>query len=378
VEDVTCKSEDKKVELYIPENTIGLNRVGSLISSIRIKQMEESPTPPEQTDVIGLVYDIDPFGATFDPPIDLTIKYDESKIPEGVAEKNLVVAWWDKNTSQWVELESTVDPENDTITAKVSHFTAFTILAYTRPASFTVTDLSLTPGEVNLGERVSVSVIITNNGDLTGSYEVSLKIDNVVAQTKEITLDGGDIETISFSVTPDTVGEHMVNISDLPGTLKVKAPEAPAAFSTSALNISPAEVNIRESVTISVTVTNTGDLAGSYEVSLKIDNVVAQTKVIELAGSSEQKVTFSAAKDTAGIYTVDVNGISGSFVVKEEAPLVVTEEKPLTPALEPAPAPEPTPTPKYNWWLTGGIIAGVIAAGLLSFFLVRKRRKAKG
>jgi len=379
VEDVTCKSEDKKVELYIPENTIGLNRVGSLISSIRIKQMEESPTPPEQTDVIGLVYDIDPFGATFDPPIDLTIKYDESKIPEGVAEKNLVVAWWDKNTSQWVELESTVDPENDTVTAKVSHFTAFTILAYTRPASFTVTDLSLTPGEVNLGERVSVSVIITNNGDLTGSYELSLEIDNTVVQTKEVTLDGGDSETISFSVTPDAVGEHTVNVSGLPGTLKVKAPEAPpaptpvpavapapASFVISDFSVTPSEVKLAEQVKISAVVTNTGGSEGSYTVLLQINGAEEAKKEVALGAGKSETVTFTIAKDTEGSYAVTINGKVGQFNV-------------IVP-----PPPTPTPTealpvqPPTNWWLIGGIFAGcvVVAAGLLVYFFVWRKRGA--
>lgn len=328
--------------------------------------MKEPPDPPEQSSVIGLVYHLRPDEATFDPPIDLTIKYDVSLIPEGVAEKKLVVATLDMSTNQWVELESTVDPEADTITAKVSHFSAFAVLAPTRPASFTVTDLSVTPKEVNLGESVSISVLVTNTGDLTGSYELTLRIDNVMAETKGGRLDGGESERIRFSVTPDTAGEHTVNIGRLLGTYEVKAPKAPAAFTTSGLTISPAEVNMGESVTISVIVTNTGDLTGSYEVSLKIDNVVSQTKEVTLAGGGNQKVTFTIAKDVGGICTVDVDGLSGSFAVKEEAAAVVTEEIPSKLA------------PETNWWLISGTVAGVVAAGFLSYYLVRKRRKAKG
>ena len=355
--------------------------MGQLISSILMKviEKEEAPATPADSEYIGSVYQIGPEGATFDPAIDLTIKYDESKIPEGVAEKNLVVATFDKSTDQWVDLDSTVHLEDDKVTAKVSHFTAFTILAHTSPASFTITDLAVTPSEVNIGESVSISVLVTNTGDLTGSYEVSLKIDDMVMQTKEVILDGGSSETISFSLTPDTAGEYVINISGLLGTGQVKAPKAPAAFTISTITITPTEVNIGESVTISVIVTNTGDLTGSYKVSLKIDNILEETKEITLDGGESQKIVFTVAKESTGTCKVEVDGLSDSFVVKEEIPPVAEEEISITPAPVPTPTPEPTPTPVVpNWGLIGGIIIGVVTTGLLSYFLVRKRRKAKG
>ena len=298
-ENVTCRSGDRKVELFIPKDTIGLNRVGSLLSSISIKEMTEIPSLPEQCSVIGLVYRLGPDRATFDPPIDLTIKYDASLIPQGVAEERLVIVTFDTfdwSTSQWVELESTIDPETDTIMAKISHFSAVAVLAPTRPANFSVTGLSVTPKEVNLGESVSINVIVTNTGDLSGSYEVSLQIDYVVAQTKEVTLDGGDIETISFSLTPDTVGKYTVNINGLPGTFEVKPPKppVPAAFRTSDLTISPTEVNSGESVTISATVANIGDVTGTYQVTLKIDGVAVQVKNVTLDEGTSLDVIFKA------------------------------------------------------------------------------------
>ncbi len=157
------------------------------------------------------------------------MEYDEFKIPERVTEKNLVMAAFDNSTGQWIYLESTVATENDTVTAKVSHFSAFAVLAYTRPASFTVADLLVTPEEVNFGESLSASVLVTNTGDLTDSYEVTLKIDNVITQTKQVTIDGGDSETASFSVTPDTAGRYEICIGDLLGTCEVKVPEVPPA-----------------------------------------------------------------------------------------------------------------------------------------------------
>ncbi|MFQ6122104.1 MAG: Ig-like domain-containing protein [Dehalococcoidales bacterium] len=369
-EDVTAKSEDGNVELFIPKDTIGLNRAGSLLSSITIKEMAEPPDPPVYFIIIPPVYHIGPEGATFDPPIDLSIKYDASLIPEGVAEKNLVVATFDKSTSQWVELESTVDPETDTITAKVSHFSAFAVLAPTRPAIFTTTDLSITPTEIYLGESITISVLVTNAGDLTGSYEVSLKIDDLVVEMKEVTLDGGDSETVSFSVTPAIAGEYTAKIDRLQGTFKVKTPLAPAAFTTSTLIISPTEVNTGERVTISVIVTNTGDLTGTYKVTLKIDDLVVEEKEVTVAGGASQRVTFTAAKDIPGTYMVAVNRLTGWFVVKEKVPPVVEEIPPMPP---PMPIKPPLAAP-INWWLIGGIIAAVIIIGGVAWRVVIARR----
>jgi len=240
VEDVTAKSEDRKVELYIPKNTIGKNRAGSLLTSISIKEKKDPPDPPEKSNIVGLVYDLGPDGATFDPPIILTFKYSESKIDADIAEENLVVAYWDKDAEEWVELESTVDPENNIITAKVSHFTNFTILAHTRPANFTNTDLMIAPAEIEVGEMVTISTIITNTGDLTDTYEVTLKINSSIVEVKEVEVVGGGDEKVSFSVTAEEAGTYKVDVNGLAGSFVVKekvfsstppAPSLPAPIS---------------------------------------------------------------------------------------------------------------------------------------------------
>jgi len=96
-------------------------------------KMGAPSAPPAGARVIGQVYDFKPDGATFNPAATLKYTYDPTRIPEGVAENDLVLAWWDTGTGKWVELESTVNPEANTITAPVSHFTAFATLAYGPP-----------------------------------------------------------------------------------------------------------------------------------------------------------------------------------------------------------------------------------------------------
>ena len=267
---------------------------------------------------------------------------------------------WDEASDKWINLDSTVDPVTHTITAPVSHFTDFTVLAYTRPATFTTSRLTITPAEVDIGGRVTISVLVANTGDLTGSYEVTVKIDDVLLATKEVTVAGGDSETVIFNTTKDVAGTYAVDVDGLSGTFTVKVPVAPppptkpAVFTVSELTITPAEVDIGEEVTISVLVSNTGDLSGSYELTLKLDNVIIATKPVALAGGASQKITFTTTKDVAGTYNVKVDGLSGTLVVK---------------------APPVPPKPEINWWLIGGIIVAVIVVGgLLVYFLWWRRR----
>jgi hypothetical protein len=225
IEDVEALSVDMNARLYLAKDTIAKNRAGSFLSSIIIEELVDSPKAPANTEIVGDVYDMWPDGTTFDPPAGLTFRYDESLLPDGVAEKNLVIGTWDKDNNQWVELESTVDTEADTVTAKVSHFTAFTVLVHTHPAEFSVDDLSVEPAEVTVGETVNITAVVNNTGDLRGSYQVNFKIDDEQIATDEVTLDGGTSEAVTFTVAKDVVGTYKVTVGELTDTFSVSAPK---------------------------------------------------------------------------------------------------------------------------------------------------------
>ncbi|MBA7668528.1 hypothetical protein ES703_76640 [subsurface metagenome] len=149
-------------------------------------------------------------------------------------------------------------------------------------------------------------------------------------------------------------------------------PPAPATFSLSDLTVQPLEVQPKEVVTITVLVANTGDLTGSYEVTLKIDNVAVATVDVTLAGSASQKVTFTTAKDAAGTYTVTVDGLSASFAVLAPALPVVPEKVEEEEVVE-----VPVVEVPLNWWLLGGLIAVVVVlVSLLIWLILRRRSRA--
>lgn len=144
-----------------------------------------------------------------------------------------------------------------------------------------------------------------------------------------------------------------------PGTTEAPKPK-PAVFSLSSLVISPKEVNPSKSVTISVEVANTGEQAGNYKVTLRIDDAVEASKEVTVNAGASQKVTFTTSKGLPGTYSVDINGLTGTFVVKEEAP--------------PAPPPKPAPPVEpVKWPALWAAIGGVILMGLMILLVARRR-----
>lgn len=265
-EDLEALSTDGLVTIRITEGIVALTEDGKRLKEIEVWPLEQFPPLPENSYIIGITYDFTPGDATFDPPIEVEMHYDPSHIPGDIDEQKLALAFYDEATGKWVELDSVVDTVGNTVTALVSHFTIFAIIG---------------------------------------------------------------------AITPPPP----------------PPPPAPAAFSVGSLDILPDKVEIGESITISVLVTNAGGQAGSYEVILKIDGVMEGSREITLNAGVSASVMFSVSKDAAGTYPVDVNGLGGSFTVREK----------------------PAPAKPANWPLIGGIVAGVIVVGLGVFFWTRRR-----
>ncbi len=293
-ETVTVESSDGNVEIVIPSGTTGLTEDGEPLSEITVVRADP-PAPPANTETIAVDYDLGPSGAIFDPPIFMTFHYNPDQIPAGGSHENLSIAYYDADSGQWVELDASdieIDPVTNTITFRIGHFTYFSIIAHTAPAAFTVSNLTISPSAVDAAEMVTISVSVTNTGDLAGEFKATLKINGAAASTGKITLDG--------------------------------------------------------------------DATGA--------------------------VTFTTAQGAAGTYTIDVHGLTGQFTVKavtREAVITVPPwslELPHAPSPDPRPPtaslqpPAPAPVPSVSWWLLGAIaLATIIVVGLVLWLVAFRR-----
>ena len=92
------------------------------------------------------------------------------------------------------------------------------------PATFIISDLIVTPTEIEVGDQVTISVKVTNVGEAEGSHEVPLEIDGVVEETKIVVLAGRESYTMEFKVVKEDPGTHSIKVGELISEFKVTNP----------------------------------------------------------------------------------------------------------------------------------------------------------
>lgn len=135
LKEIKATSADGRLTIDIPKGTKALNKYGNPLSELTAKSNASPPAPPEGSNVIGLAYDFGPAGATFQPGITFSWSYDPAALPKGIAEEDLVIAYYDATAGKWIELTGVVDTANNKIIASVTHFTTFSMLGTVTPAT---------------------------------------------------------------------------------------------------------------------------------------------------------------------------------------------------------------------------------------------------
>ena len=219
------KSDDENLTLTIPKGTVGQTKAGDPLPEVRITRVHPQAPPPD-TSFIGLNYDLEPDGATFDPPIMVTFTYNPDWIPSGLGPESLTMGYYDEDTKMWVMLDAkniTIDPATNTITAEISHFTVFSVMAFTAPAEFTISNLTISPITIEVAEQATISAVVANSGDVSGNTKVTLKINGVTIGSKLIKIAGHESEKVSFITVQGKPGSYKVDIDGLSETFTVKA-----------------------------------------------------------------------------------------------------------------------------------------------------------
>jgi dienelactone hydrolase len=96
--------------------------------------------------------------------------------------------------------------------------------------------------------------------------------------------------------------------------------EGAPVFELSSLTINPSDVNVGEDVSVSIEVANTGEMAGSYTVILKINEEVEDEKTVTVAPNESTTISFDAPTSEKGTYSVDIEGLTGSYEVEGGIP----------------------------------------------------------
>jgi len=319
LEDAIATDTDFRLELHIAQGTYVRNKYGQPLTSLTITPQVENQSPAPGSVMVSQAYEIEPDGATFNEAATLVFRYSVMEIPAGIPVENLYIALWDPASMTWTDLGGIVDDEAGTVSVPINHLSIYALMAHNRPASMAVRNFVLTPDEVEPGETVTASIEVRNQGDLTGTYDIILTLDDAVMQTRTVTVDGGSSEAVVFNLILDTVGEHRVGLGGLTATFVVKGPQAPATFTLNRLEIKPVSVNAGEKVNIAVFIENTGDLEGTHLLTLSVDEVIVEIREITLDGHGSLTESFSIIAGTVGEHTVSIGTLQGVYQVSQSS-----------------------------------------------------------
>ncbi len=124
---------------------------------------------------------------------------------------------------------------------------------YTPPgAEFKVSDLIISPTEVNPGQPVTITCLVTNIGAEAGSYTVKLGGDFMAETT--VTLQPSESKTVSFEVTPAVAKSYAVSVDGQSGSFA--AIEGILEFELVKPAVTPEEIYPGTTITLTCPVTS--------------------------------------------------------------------------------------------------------------------------
>ncbi|MBN1369914.1 MAG: hypothetical protein JW954_06740 [Dehalococcoidaceae bacterium] len=134
--------------------------------------------------------------------------------------------------------------------------------------------------------------------------------------------------------------------------LEAGTTEAQGEFMVS-LEVAPQEIYQGDTFTIIVNLTNTAGVDGIYEAKLKINDTQEAEKSLRVDPRGTGSIEFQLSKETPGEYSIDVNGLKGSFTVLEGV------------------NPDKLSNNSTVVWIA--VAVAVVAAGVILFLLLRKK-----
>ena len=198
---------------------------------------------------------------------------------------------------------------------------------FTITNTFALSDLAINRTEAAIGEPIGVTVKITNKAQESGSYSITLSINDSAAQTKTGQLEGGASTSVLFEIMEQTEGTYQFKIGSLNGTFKINSaapPPKPAEFQVANLTIDPEVADLGASVNVTAKVTNVGEVSGSYSVDFLVNGEVKGTKTVELSGGETATVAFTVTETTKGSYTIKIGNVTGTLSIQAPSTITLT------------------------------------------------------
>ncbi len=127
-EDTIILSQHHEVQLVIPAGTTA-TLDGNPLTQVGIQIVDREFDGHTNAVLAGmLAFKGIPSGAVFSKPITIAMHYNDFDVPTTINELDLKLAFYSEELGVWVSIPTTVDAENNMLTAYTYHFTAFGIV----------------------------------------------------------------------------------------------------------------------------------------------------------------------------------------------------------------------------------------------------------
>ena len=201
-------------------------------------------------------------------------------------------------------------------TASPNGFSTFGLIGVARRSpDLAVSQLIIAPQVVQPNEVAIVSARVTNEGSQTGFFNLLLQVDGVVTKSRRASVNPGQNTLVTFPVKRAEEGTYKIQVRELTGFLEVAEPLAPALASLANLRVKPTEVAPNQTVSVAVTVTNSGDTEGSYTAFLKLNGAVTDAQTVRVPPRSATDVIFTIQRERIGDYVATIGHLMGQFAV---------------------------------------------------------------
>lgn len=169
------------------------------------------------------------------------------------------------------------------------------------------------PVELVEGETLDLSVVASNTGGVSGTYEIPLTVDGETIDTRTGTVDAGNETVERFEYAFTESGEYAVRVGS--ETLSVVVSE-PAPVLVRNVSTDVDSVTAGETVRVTATVANDASIPAGSDVEFRVDGTEVATEPVRLDADAERTV-----ERTVTLGGSDGPGGSGELTVSVVGPV---------------------------------------------------------
>nr|WP_303647599.1 CARDB domain-containing protein [Haloarchaeobius amylolyticus] len=164
-----------------------------------------------------------------------------------------------------------------------------------------------------VGEQLRTNVTVENVGGRAGDYEVTMRVDGEVVESKTGSLVPEETTTVTLTREATTPGSYRILVGDRVVNLTVREPATPTVTGIEV----PETVTAGEQITVRATVQNEKDWPGEATVPFLLDGEKRFDRTVRLPGRSELTYTATARFAEPGEHTIRVGDRTVTVTVRE-------------------------------------------------------------